>query len=91
MEMIPLILYKNREHVKDEIRFCANMAIAFTVGAALFLAVGVISDALDTVFILHPTMWLLVSIFCGMAVIVTHMHVVAAKQTLGIEAESKEG
>jgi hypothetical protein len=91
MEMIPLVPYKNREHVKDEIRFCARMAIAFTIGAFLFIAIGVISDALDTVLILHPTMWLLLAISCGITVIVTHMHVVTAKQVLGINAESKEG
>jgi hypothetical protein len=91
MEMLPLTPYKNREHVKDEIRFCARMAVAFTVVAVLFLALGVIGDALDTVLILHPTIWLLVSIFCGMVAIVSHMHIVAAKQVLGIIAESKEG
>jgi hypothetical protein len=90
MEMIPLIPYKDREHVKDEIRFCANMAMGFTIGVFLFLALGVISDALNTVLVLHSTMWFLVSIICGMGVLVSHMHVVAAKQFLGIEAESKE-
>jgi len=59
------------------------MAISF-----LFIALGVISDALDTVLILHPTIWLLVAITCGITVIVAHMHIVAAKQFLGIEAES---
>jgi hypothetical protein len=91
MEMIPLEPYKNREHVKDEIRFCARMAMAFTIGAFLFVALGVISDALDTVLILHPTIWFLVAITCGITVIVSHMHIVAAKQFLGIEAESKKG
>ena len=88
MEMIPLEPYKSREYVKDEIRFCARMAMAFTIGVVLFLALGVISDALDTVLILHPTMWILVSIICGMVAIVSHMHIVTAKQFLGIEAES---
>jgi hypothetical protein len=89
MEMIPLEPYKNREHVKEEIRFCARMAMAFTIGAFLFIALGVISDASNTVLILHPTMWLLVAITCGITVIVAHMHIIAAKQTLGIVAESK--
>jgi len=90
MEMIPLEPYKNREHVIAEIKLCARMGQAFTIGVVLFLALGVISDAIDSVIILHPTIWLLLSIICGMTVIVTHMHVVAAKQVLGIEAESKK-
>ena len=90
MGMIPLEPYKNREHVIAEIKLCASMAKAFTIGAFLFIALGVISDALDTVLILHPTIWLLLAITSGITVIVAHMHVVAAKQFLGIEAESKK-
>jgi len=90
MEMIPLEPYKNREHVIAEIRRCASMARVSTISAFLFIALGVISDALDTVLILHPIIWLLLAISMGIMSIVTHMHVVAAKQFLGIEAESKK-
>ncbi len=79
------------EHVLAEIRFCARMAQAFTLGAFLWVALGIISDALNIVLVLHPTMWLLLSIGCGMTVMVSHMHIMTAKQVLGIEAESKEG
>ena len=91
MEMIPLEPYKSREYIKNEIRFCARMAVGFTLAAFLFLALGVIGDALDTTLILHPTIWMLVSVTCGIGVLVTHMHVVAAKQALGIETGNKEG
>ena len=67
------------------------MAQAFTVGAFLWVALGIISDALNIVFVLHLTMWLLLWISCGITVMVSHMHVMTAKQVLGIEAESKEG
>jgi len=90
MEMIPLEPYKNREHVRAEIKTCATLAKVSTVVALLFVALGVISDALDAVLLLHPTMWLLVAFICGITVIVAHMHVVAAKQVLGMEAGSKK-
>jgi hypothetical protein len=89
--VITLEPYKNREHVLAEIRFCARMAQAFTLSAFLWVALGIISDALKIVLVLHPTMWLLLSISCGITVMVSHMHIMTAKQVLGIEAESKEG
>jgi hypothetical protein len=89
--VITLEPYKNRDHVLAEIGFCSRMARAFTLGSSLFVALGVISDALNIVLVLHPTMWLLVSIGCGITVMVSHMHIMTAKQVLGIEAESKKG
>jgi len=88
--VITLEPYKNREHVLAEIRFCARMAQAFTLGSFLFTALGVVSDALNIVLVLHPTMWLLVSIGCGITVVVSHMHIMTAKQVLGIGTERKE-
>ena len=90
MGMIPLEPYKNREHVIAEIRRCASMARVSTVVASVEIALGVIGDAFDTKLILQPTIWLLLAISMGIMSIVTHMHVVAAKQFLGIEAESKK-
>jgi hypothetical protein len=89
--VITLEPYKNREQLLAEIRFCARMAQAFTLSAFSFVALGMISDALNIILVLHPTMWLLVSIGCGITVIVSHMHIMTAKQVLGIEAENKEG
>jgi hypothetical protein len=82
--------YKNREHVLAELRFCARMAQAFTLASFLFTALGVVSDALNIVLILHPTTWLLVAIGCGITVTVSHMHIMTAKQVLGIGPKSKE-
>jgi len=89
--VISLEPYENREHVLDEIRFCARMAQAFTLCSFLFVALGIISDGLNTVLVLHPTTWILVALGCGITVIVSHMHVMTAKQVLGIRSESKEG
>ena len=65
MGMIPLEPYKNREHVIAEIRRCASMAKVSTIGAFLFIALGVIGDAFDTKLILQPTIWLLLAISMG--------------------------
>jgi len=88
--VITLELYKNREHVLAEARFCSRMAQAFTLCAFLFTALGVISDALNTVLLLHPTTWLLWAIGCGITVMISHMHIMTAKQVLGIGTESKQ-
>ena len=88
--VITLEPYKNRDHVLAEIGFCARMARAFTLSSFLFVVLGVISDALNIVLVLHPTMWLLVAIGCGMAVMISHMHIMTAKQVLGIGTESKK-
>jgi hypothetical protein len=82
--------YKNREHVLAEVRFCARMAQAFTLGSFLFIALGIISDALNTVLVLHPITWLLVAIGCGITVTISHLHIMTAKQVLGIRTENKE-
>ena len=88
--VITLEPYKNREHVLTEIRFCARMAKTFTLGSFLFVALGVISDALNIVLVLHPTMWILVAIGCGITVMISHLHIMTAKQVLGIGSESKK-
>jgi len=82
--------FKNREHVKAEIRRCA---LAGSVGAYLsflFAALGVIGDALNTTLGLQPMIWLLLAIFASLHAIAPTMHLVVAKHLLGIEAESKE-
>jgi hypothetical protein len=88
--VITLELYKNREHLLAEFRFCARMAQAFTLGSFLFAALGVVSDALNIVLVLHPMVWLLLAIGCGITVTISHMHIMTAKQVLGIGIESKK-
>jgi len=82
--------FKNREHVIAEIRLCA---LAGGVGQLLsfpFVALGVISDALNITLGLEPMSWFLLAIIALCAAIVPHMHLVVAKHLLGIEAESKK-
>jgi hypothetical protein len=82
--------FKNREHVKAEIRRCALAGSVSSYLSFLFAALGVIGDALNTTLGLQPVIWLLLAIFAGVHAIVPHMHLVVAKHSLGIEAESKK-
>ena len=82
--------FKNREHVKAEIRRCA---LAGSVGqylSFLFAALGVIGDALNTTLGLDSLSWFLLAIFASVHAIVPHVHLVVAKHLLGIETESKK-
>ncbi len=82
--------FKNREHVKAEIRRCAWAGTVFAYLSFLFAALGVISDALNTVLVLQPMIWLLLAIFAGLHAVVPDMHLVVAKHLFGIEAEREE-
>jgi hypothetical protein len=56
----------------------------------LFVAIGIIGDALNTTLGLTSLSWFLLAIFAIIHVIVPTMHLVVAKHFLGIEAESKK-
>jgi hypothetical protein len=56
----------------------------------LFAALGIISEASNITLGLQPISWLLLAILAGINAIIGHMHVVVAKNLLGIEAESRE-
>jgi hypothetical protein len=82
--------FKNREHVLAEIKLCARASGVFQIISYLFVALGVISDALNITLGLEPISWFLLAIFTTVGAIVPNMHVVVAKHLLGIEAESKK-
>lgn len=82
--------FKDREHVKAEIKRCAWANNISTLLSFLFVALGVIGDALNITLILHPMIWLLLAIFAGLHAFVPAVHLVVAKHLLGIEAESKK-
>ena len=82
--------FKNREHVKTEIRRCAWASSVTAVLSFLFAALGIIGDALNKTLVLQPTIWLLLAVFASLHAILPGMHLVAAKHFLGIEAESKK-
>ena len=82
--------FKNREQAKAEIRKCALFGDICQYLSILFAALGVIGDASNITLGLEPMSWLLLAIVAGLNAIIGHMHVVAAKHLLGIEAESKK-
>jgi hypothetical protein len=82
--------FKNREHVKAEIRRCTLDGSVSQYLSFLFAALGVISNALNTTLGSQPMIWLLLAIFAGLHAGIPHTHLVVAKHLLGIEAESKE-
>jgi len=82
--------FKNREHVLAEIKLCARAGGVFQLLSILFVALGVISDALNITLGLEPISWFLLTIIALSVSIVPQMHVVVAKHLLGIEAESKK-
>jgi len=82
--------FKNREQVLAEIRFCARAGGVVTLLSFLFIALGVISDALNITLGLEPTSWFLLAIIAMVGAIGPTLHVVVAKHLLGIEAESKK-
>jgi hypothetical protein len=82
--------FKNREHVKAEIRLCTLACSVLEYLSFLFAALGIIGDALNTTLILEPMSWFLLAIFASVHAIIPAMHRVVAKHLLGIEAESKK-
>jgi len=82
--------FKNREHVKAEIRRCALAGEIIQLIGILFAVLGIISDALNITLVLEPMSWFLLAIFASVGAIGPTLHVVLAKHLLGIETESKK-
>ena len=82
--------FKNRQHIKAEIRRCTLFGSVCQYFSFLFAALAVIGEALNITLGLEPMSWLLLAILAALNAIIGHMHVVVAKHLLGIEAESKE-
>jgi hypothetical protein len=82
--------FKNREHVKAEIRRCAMASSVSSLLSFLFAAIGIIGDALNITLGLTSLSWFLLAIFAIIQAIVPTMHLVGAKHFLGIETESKK-
>ncbi len=81
--------FKNRELVIAEIRLCARAGGVCQLLSFPFVALGIISDALNITLGLEPMSWFLLTIIALCVAIITSMHIVVAKHLLGIEAENK--
>jgi hypothetical protein len=82
--------FKDRGHVKAEIRRCAWASSVGMVCGFFFVLLGVISDALNVTLVLKSISWFLFAIFAVVAAIVPTLHLVVAKHFLGIEGEGKK-
>ena len=83
--------FKNREQVKAEVRKCALFGDVCQYLSFIFVALGVIGDALNITLGLESLSWFLLAIVAGLNAIIGHMHIVVGKHLLGIEAESEKG
>ena len=61
---------RDSEEVEVEIRKCAIVGAVFLLLALACLALGIVSDALDTTLGLESMSWFLLAIFCGLLIIV---------------------
>jgi predicted permease len=81
--------FKNREHVKSEIRKCSYFGDICQYFSFLFAALGVIGATLNITPGLESMSWLLLAIVFGLNAIIGHIHVAVDKHLLGIETENK--
>ena len=82
--------FKDREHILWEIRYCGkatNYIIYLSLG---FTVIGIISDLLNMKLALGATSWLLIAVFAGIMSLAPHLHMLMARQLLGIEVIKKD-
>ncbi len=82
--------YKNREHVRLRLEDVHWQVASFRFSVSYSLAIGIIGDALSTTLGLTSLSWFMLAIFAVVHAIIPSMHLVMAKNFLGIEAESKK-
>jgi len=82
--------FKDREHVLWEIGYCGK-AMNYATGLSLaFMVIGIISDLLSMKLALSSTSWLLLSVIAGVLSLGPHLHMLMAKQLLGMELMKKD-
>ena len=82
--------YKNREHVKAEIKRCAMASSISSFLSFIFVLIGIIGYTLNMTLGLTSLAWFLLAIFAAIHSVVPSMHLVTAKHFLGIETETKK-
>jgi hypothetical protein len=80
--------FQSREEVVVEIRECDRFAAITQWACFLFVALGVIGDALNVTIGLESSSWFLLAIVAGLNAVIGHMHSVMGKHLLGFEGES---
>jgi hypothetical protein len=82
--------FKDREHILWEIGYCAKATNYITILSLVFMVVGIISDLLNMKLALGATSWLLLAVFAGVVSLAPHLHMLMARQLLGMEVIKKD-
>ena len=82
--------FKDREHIIWEIGYCSKATTYITSLSLVFMAVGIISDLLSMKLGLTSTSWLLLAIIAGVISLAPHLHMLMARNLLGMEVIKKD-
>ena len=82
--------FKDREHILWEIGYCGKATNYLTILSLGFMVVGIISDLLSMKLALGATSWLLLAVIAGIMSLAPHLHMLMARQLLGMEVIKKE-
>ena len=77
--------FKDREHILWEIGYCGKAMHYITYLSLGFMVIGIIGDLLNMKLALTSTSWLLLSVVAGVLSLAPHLHMLMAKQLLGME------
>jgi hypothetical protein len=82
--------FKDREHILWEIGYCGKATHYATYLSLGFMAIGIISDLFSVKLALTSTSWLLLSVIAGVLSLAPHLHMLMARQLLGMEVIKRE-
>ena len=82
--------FKDREHILWEIGYCGKATHYITYLSLGFMVIGIISDLLNVKLALTSTAWLLLSVIAGVLSLAPHLHMLMARQLLGMEVIKRE-
>lgn len=77
--------FKDREHILWEIGYCGKATNYLTILSLGFMVVGIMSDLLNMKLALGATSWLLLAVVAGVMSLAPHLHMLMARQLLGME------
>ncbi len=82
--------FRNREHVLWEIGYCGRAANYTTYLGLGFMIMGIVSDLLNMKLALTSMSWLLLSVIAVVLSLAPQLHLLMAKQLLGMEVIKKD-
>ena len=82
--------FKDREHIAWEIGYCGKATNYLTYLSLGFMVIGILSDLLSMKLALTSTSWLLLSVIGGVMSLAPHLHMLMARQLLGMDIIKRE-